>query len=105
MTVDETRLKRVQKDLAASIATVILITQKPSKYLMPIKENLVKVSAELRTVSHQMHDEAMNNEQEKQNASWEAAEKLCEQIKADIDCARALMHQGAGQFVPYSPAV
>jgi hypothetical protein len=30
MTVDETRLKRVQKDLAASIATVILITQKPS---------------------------------------------------------------------------
>ncbi len=72
---------------------------------MPIKENLVNVSAELRSVAHQMHDEALNNEQDKQNASLEAAEKLCVQIKADIDCARALMHQGVGQFVPYSPSM
>ncbi len=105
LSVDEMRLKRVQQDLAASIATVSQITQKPSQYLVPIKENLVKVSAELRTVAHQMHDEALNNDVDKQNALWAAAEKLCEQIKVDIDCARALMHQGVGQFTPYSPSM
>ena len=104
LTVDEMRLKIVQQDLKASAATVIEITTKPSQYLVPIKENLVKVSAELRTVAHKMHDEALNNDAEKQNALWAAAETLAKTMKGDIDCARALMHQGVGQFIPYSPA-
>jgi hypothetical protein len=81
------------------------ITQKPSQYLMPIKENLVKVAAELRAVAHQMHDEALNNDVDQQNAVWDAALKLCDAIKGDIDCARALMHPGVGQFTAYSPAM
>ena len=104
LSVDEMRLKRVQQDLAASAATVSEITAKPSPYLVPIQENLVKVSAELRMVAHQMHDEALNNDAKRQNDLWTTAEMLCVALKGDIDCARALMHQGVGQFTPYSPS-
>ena len=103
LSVDELRLKRIQQDLAASVATVTEILAKPSRYLLPIQENLVKVSAELRSVAHKMHDEALNNDIEKQNDLWTTAEALCATLKTDIDCARALMHQGTGQFSPYSP--
>jgi hypothetical protein len=104
LSVDEMRLKRVREDLAASASTVAEITAKPSRYLLPIQENLVKVSAELRSVAHKMHDEALNNESEKQNELWTTAEELRATLKDDIDCARSLMHQGAGQFSPYSPS-
>jgi hypothetical protein len=104
LSVDEKRLKRVQEGLAASAATVSEIIAKPSLYLVPIKEHLVQDSAELRKVAHQMHDEALNNDAQKQNDLWAAAEVLCVALKGDIDCARALMHQGPGQFSPYSPS-
>jgi hypothetical protein len=48
-----------------------------------------------------MHDEVLNNDAQKQNDLWTAAEELCGKLKSDIDCARALMHQGVGQFSPY----
>ena len=105
LSVDEMRLKRVQQDLAASVATVTEIEAKPSPHLLPIQSNTEKVSAELRSVAHKMHDEALNNDADKQNELWTAAEKLCVALKGDIDCARALMNQGAGQFTPYSPSM
>ena len=91
--------------MKASVETVAEITTKPNPYLMPIRENLVKVSTELRSVTHKMHDSALNNDADKQNELWMAAEKLGAALKVDIDCARALMHQGSGQFSPYSPSV
>ena len=89
LSVDEMRLKKVQQDLAASATTVIEIAANPSSYLQPIKANLVKVSAELRTVAHKMHDEALNNDTKKQDALCLTAQSFC---KIDINSARALMH-------------
>jgi hypothetical protein len=102
LSVDETRLKKIQQDLKASAATVVEISAKPNPYLAPIQENLVKVSAELRTVSHKMHAEALNNDANKQNDLWAAAEKLSLVLKGDIDCAKALLHQSMVQFSPHS---
>jgi hypothetical protein len=101
LSVDETRLKKIQQDLSASAATVNEITSKPSPYLVPIQENLVKVSAELREMAHKMHDEALNNDSKKQDELWAAAEVLCVTLKGDIHCARALLHQSAVQFSPH----
>ena len=101
LSVDETRFKKIQQDLKASAATVDEISAKPNRYLAPIQDNLVKVSVELRKVSHQMHTEALNNDANKQNDLWAAAEKLSLVLKGDIHCAKALLHQSV-QFSPHS---
>jgi len=68
LSVDEMRLKRVQADLAASAATVLEIDGKPSSYLAPIKDNLIRVYAQLREMTHKVHDQALDNDADKQGA-------------------------------------
>ncbi len=75
LSASEMRLKKVGLDLSAVAETIAEIDAKPSSYLLPIKASLQTFAADLRGVTHKMHDDALNNSHE---ALWAQAVDLHE---------------------------
>jgi hypothetical protein len=92
LTVGEMRMKKIQADLSAAD---LLLLEQPSKFFVPIAADLKRVTAELRKVSHDMHEYALDNDTTKEERAWEAAKALIYELKATIDQGRALLYPGA----------
>jgi hypothetical protein len=93
LTTGEMRMKKIQADLAA--ADLLLVDKTTSKFFDPIAADLKRVTAELRKVSHDMHEYALDNESSKEERAWDAAKALMQNLKTDIDQGRALLYPGA----------
>jgi hypothetical protein len=93
LTTGEMRMKKIQADLAA--ADLLLLEQTTSKLFDQIAADLKRVTAELRKVSHDMHEYALDNDTSKEERAWDAAKALLQDLKTDIDQGRALLYPGA----------
>ena len=102
LSTSERRLKKVGLDLSAVDETIAEIDAQPNSYLVPIKASLQTIAADLRGLTHKMHNDALNNG-ENHEALWAQAVDLCTKLKRDIESARGLLNPS--HFAPYTTAL
>ncbi len=98
--IDAQRRLKLKADLAAAADVIKDGRESTSPYLGAIIGNVEKQAAELKKLSHDIHDTNLPGNFDGVAAWWDQAKAISKKLKDEIDAARCLIFPGA--FAPHT---
>jgi hypothetical protein len=98
--VETQRKNKVKADLAAAAEVLKEGGECNSPYVKPVLENVDKTAAQLKQLSHKIHEESLLAEGANIDKLWADVAAVCKALKSEFDAARSFIFPGA--FTPYA---